>query len=57
MHAVFFDVPVEVCLQRNARRARVVPEVVMRRMASKLKPPTFEEGFTRITVVRVKHKE
>jgi predicted kinase len=56
-HAVFFDVPVEVCLQRNARRARVVPEDVMRRMAAKLKPPTFEEGFAKITVVRVKHKE
>jgi len=52
--AVFFDVPVEVCLQRNARRERVVPEDVMRRMASKLKPPTFEEGFSKITVVRVK---
>jgi len=57
VHAVFFDVPVEVCLQRNARRARVVPEDVMRRMAGKLKPPTFEEGFARITVVRVKHRE
>jgi predicted kinase len=57
VHAVFFDVPVEVCLQRNTRRARVVPEDVMRRMAAKLKPPTFEEGFARITVVRVKHKE
>jgi len=57
VHAVFFDVPVEICLQRNARRARVVPEDVMRRMAAKLKPPTFEEGFARITVVRVKHKE
>jgi len=57
VQAVFFDVPVEVCLQRNARRARVVPEDVMRRMAAKLKPPTFEEGFARITVVRVKHKE
>jgi predicted kinase len=57
VHAVFFEVPVEVCLQRNSRRARVVPEDVMRRMAAKLKPPTFEEGFARITVVRVKHKE
>ena len=57
VHAVYFDVPVEVCLQRNARRARVVPEDVMHRMANKLKPPTFEEGFARITVVRVKHKD
>jgi predicted kinase len=54
VHAVFFDVPVEVCLERNQRRQRVVPEDVMRRMAAKLRPPTFEEGFAKITVVRVK---
>jgi hypothetical protein len=29
----------------------------MRKMAGKLKPPTFEEGFSKITVVRVKQKE
>jgi hypothetical protein len=26
----------------------------MQRMAQKLRPPTFEEGFSKITVVRVK---
>jgi len=26
-------------------------------MAAKLKPPAFEEGFAKITVVRVKKKE
>jgi predicted kinase len=57
VHAVFFDVPVEVCLERNRRRQRVVPEDVMRRMAAKLRPPTFEEGFAKITVVRVKQKD
>jgi len=57
VQAVFFDVPVDVCLERNRKRERVVPEDVMRRMAGKLKPPTFEEGFAKITVVRVKQKE
>jgi predicted kinase len=57
VHAVFFDVPLEVCIERHERRDRVVPEAVMRRMAAKLKPPTFEEGFAKITVVRVKKKE
>jgi predicted kinase len=57
VQAVFFDVPVEVCLERNRKRDRVVPEDVMRRMAAKLKPPTFEEGFSKITVVRVKQKD
>jgi predicted kinase len=57
VQAVFFDVPVDVCLERNQRRERVVAEDVMRRMAAKLRPPTFEEGFAKITVVRVKQKE
>jgi predicted kinase len=57
VQAVFFDVPVEVCLARNQRRERKVPEDAMRRMAGKLKPPTFEEGFSKITVVKVKQKD
>lgn len=57
VQAVYFDVPLEVCLERNRRRERSVAEDVMQRFAAKLKPPTFEEGFTKITVVRVKQKE
>jgi predicted kinase len=56
VQAVFFDVPLEVCLERNRKRQRVVDEEVMRRMAAKLRPPTFEEGFSKVTVVRVKTK-
>jgi predicted kinase len=54
VHAVFFDVPLEVCLERNSKRDRSVSEDAMRKMAEKLKPPVFEEGFEKITVVRVK---
>jgi predicted kinase len=57
VHAVFFDVPLDVCVERHQRRDRVVPEDIMRRMAAKLKAPAFEEGFAKITVVRVKKKE
>jgi len=57
VQAVFFDVPLEVCIERHHKRDRVVAEDVMRRMAGKLKAPTFEEGFSKITVVRVKQKE
>jgi len=56
VHAVFFDVPLEVCIERHQRRDRLVPEDVMRKMAAKLKAPTFDEGFAKITVVRVKQK-
>jgi predicted kinase len=54
VQAVFFDVPLEVCLDRNRQRDRSVSEDVMRKMAEKLKPPAFEEGFAKITLVRVK---
>jgi predicted kinase len=54
VQAVFFDVPLEVCLERNRSRDRSVSEEVMRKMADRLKPPVFEEGFEKITVVRVK---
>lgn len=54
VQAVFFDVPLEVCLERNRSRDRSVSEDVMRKMGEKLKPPAFEEGFAKITVVRVK---
>jgi predicted kinase len=57
VQGVFFDVPLEVCLDRHQRRGRAVPEDIMRKMAGKLKAPTFEEGFSKITVVRVKQKE
>ncbi len=56
VQAVFFDVPLEVCLERNRRRERIVAEDVMRRMATKLRPPKFEEGFSKIVVVRVKNR-
>ena len=65
--ALYFDVPLEVCLERNRNRqkvgaasgatsalepdARIVPEEVMRRMARRLEPPTKEEGFSRIVIV------
>ncbi|MGD0522729.1 MAG: AAA family ATPase [Terracidiphilus sp.] len=55
VQAVFFDVPLEVCLERNSKRDRAVSADVMRKMSEKLKPPVFEEGFAKITVVRVKN--
>jgi len=57
VQGVFFDVPLEVCMERHQRRGRAIPEDIMRKMAGKLKAPTFDEGFSKITVVRVKQKE
>lgn len=52
--AVYFDVPLAVCMERNSKRERRVADDVMQKMAERLRPPSFKEGFSKITVVRVK---
>jgi predicted kinase len=54
VQAVFFDVPLAVCMERNRKRERAVTDEIMQKMAERLRPPTFKEGFEKITVVRVK---
>jgi predicted kinase len=54
VQAVFFDVPFEICMERNQRRDRMVNEETMLKMQERLRPPSFKEGFHKITVVRVK---
>jgi len=54
VQAVFFDVPFEVCMERNHQRERTVSDEAMHKMAERLRPPSFKEGFSKITVVRVK---
>ena len=51
VEAVFFDVPLAVCRERNAGRDRVVPEDALEKMAAKLVAPTEDEGFVKVTVV------
>ncbi len=46
--ALWFDTPLEVCLERNRKRARQVPESVLHEMARIFEPPTEAEGFSRI---------
>lgn len=49
LEALFFDVPVEICMARNQARDRVVPEEAIRKMARLMIPPSIEEGFAEIT--------
>ena len=51
LEAVFFDIPLEICRARNARRDRIVPDDVLLRMSERMIPPSLAEGFKRITVV------
>lgn len=50
--AIWFDVPLDICKQRNASRPRVVPERALDLMAARFVPPSIEEGFSRVEVVR-----
>ena len=52
LEAVFFDVPAPVCQERNRLRQRVVPQAAIEDMQAKLVPPSLEEGFSRIIVVK-----
>ncbi|HEX5229287.1 MAG TPA: ATP-binding protein [Bryobacteraceae bacterium] len=49
VEALFFDVPVEICIARNQARERVVPEEAIRTMAQRLIPPSKDEGFAGVT--------
>ena len=51
VEAVFFEAPLEICRERNARRDRVVPSEVLAKMAEKLVAPSVAEGFDRVTVI------
>jgi len=51
VEALFFDVPLDVCRERNVARSRIVPEEALLNMAGRLVPPTVEEGFSRVTIV------
>ena len=46
--AVFFDVSVELCLERNRQRRRQVPEAAIRQMALRLEKPSLAEGFAAV---------
>lgn len=55
VQAVFFDVPLEICMERNSKRERTVNDETMKKMAERLRAPNFKEGFSKIVVVRVKN--
>lgn len=48
--AYWFNVPLKTCIERNAKRQRIVPEHVVIKMYNRLKlnPPTKQEGFNEV---------
>ena len=51
LEAVYFDVPLAVCRERNRARQRVVPEEALAAMAAKLVPPSEAEGFDVVKMI------
>jgi len=51
LEALYFDVPLETCLHRNAQRLRIVPEEAIRFMAELLQPPSKIEGFSEVVTI------
>lgn len=47
----WLDVATAVCLERNRKRERQVPEEVIWRMAKKATVPTTEEGFDYVEII------
>ena len=51
LEAVYFDVPLAVCRERNRARQRVVPDEALDSMAAKLVPPSEAEGFDAVKTI------
>ena len=48
VQALILNTPIEICLDRNRTRTRVVPDWVITNQFSKFVKPTLEEGFDEI---------
>lgn len=51
VEAVHFNIPIEMSLERNRGRSRVVPEAAICLMAGRLQAPTVEEGFNLVKTI------
>lgn len=49
--AIVMRTPLEVCIERNSKRDRVVPIEAIYKMVSRFEYPLYEEGFSKITVL------
>ena len=51
LEALYFEVPLEICRERNLARRRVVPDEALLSMAARLVPPSVAEGFDRVRAI------
>ena len=48
MECIYFNVPLDVCLERNSERGRVVPDEVVEKMHEEQTIPSMDEGWNNI---------
>ena len=49
--AVWFNVPLDVCMERNKNRIKTIPAYLVKYYYKKIEIPTKEEGFEEIIIV------
>ena len=49
--AYYFDIPIEVAIERNEGRERKVPVEVIKRMAANMEKPSVNEGFAVVHII------
>lgn len=54
LYCLYLDIPMEVCIERNEKRERIVPVRVIKRMFEQMEEPTYDEGWDFIGVLTLK---
>ena len=52
IRAVYFQIDVKTCLERNSKRNRIVPPMAIHMIKKKIIPPTPEEGFDEVETIQ-----
>lgn len=51
IEALIMRTPLEICLERNSKRERVVPREAIERMVGRFEYPLYSEGFNKISAI------
>lgn len=57
LYCLYFDIPIEVCIERNEERERKVPTYVIEKMFKNMEEPTYDEGWDSIGVLTLRGEE
>jgi len=57
IHCIYFDIPYDICQDRNKERRRVVPDEIMQRMFDDFVAPSTDEGLKSVSVITLEMQE